>query len=120
MPRFLPVPWLRWKRFRVEGVVRERESGRPLSGYQVRAYDKDVLRDDFLGDATTDAAGRFAIDFTDARFKDLFESQPDLYLCVFAPGVAEPVHDTEYAIRENASQEETYEIEVDASAARSA
>lgn len=117
MPRFLPVPWFRWNRFRIVGVIRERGSRRPLPGYQVRAFDKDLVRDDFLGDATTDAEGRFAIHFTDAQFKDVFESRPDLYLCVFAPGVSEPVHDTSYAIRENASQEEMYEIELDTSAA---
>jgi carotenoid cleavage dioxygenase len=113
MARLLPVPWYRWKRFRVEGVVRERSSGRPLAGFQVRAFDQDVVRDDFLGDATTDADGRFVIHFTDAQFKDVFESRPDLYLCVFAPGVTEPVHDTSYAIRENASHEECFDIAVE-------
>jgi hypothetical protein len=31
-------------------------------------------------------------------------------LTVFTPGRAEPVHDTSYAIRRNASDEEYYEI----------
>lgn len=112
MPRFLPVPWFRWKRFRIEGVVREQESGRPLSGFTVRAFDQDVLRDDHLGDALTDAEGRFEIRFSDVQFKDLLESRPDLYLCVFAPGAREPVQDTSSAVRENASELERFEIEV--------
>lgn len=110
MPRFLPVPWFRWQRFRVEGVVREKESGRPLPGFTVRAFDQDVLRDDHLGDALTDAEGRFEIRFDDTRFKDAFESRPDLYLCVYAPVAAEPLHDT--AVRQNASDVERFEIEV--------
>lgn len=118
MSSFLPVPWFRWKRFRIDGVVRDRNSARPLAGFHVRAFDKDAVRDDFLGDATTDADGRFAIHFTDAQFKDVFESRPDIYLCIFAPGVDEPVHDTSYAIRENASHEEYFEIAVDTEAPR--
>lgn len=112
MPSFLPVPWFRWKRYRIEGVVRELESGRPLSGLYVRAFDKDVLRDDFLGDAVTDATGRFEIRFDDSRFKDLLESKPDIYLCVFVPDAGTPVHDTSCAVRENASHEEYFEIEI--------
>jgi hypothetical protein len=112
MPKFLPVPWLRWQRFRVEGVIREKESGRPLAGLLVRAFDKDVVHDDFLGEAETDASGRFEIRFTDADFKDVVESRPDLYLCVFAPGRKDAVHDTSFAIRRNASDDESYEIEI--------
>ena len=110
MPRFLPVPWFRWQRFRIEGVVREQESGRPLPGFTVRAFDQDVLRDDHLGDALTDAEGRFEIRFDDRRFKDAFESRPDIYLCVFAPGASEPVQQS--AVRENAGEVECFEIEL--------
>jgi hypothetical protein len=112
MPKFLPVPWIRWQRFRVEGVVREQETGRPLTGLLVCAYDKDVIQDDYLGGAETDANGCFEIRFTDADFKDAMESRPDLYLCVFAPGVREPVHDTSFVIRRNAGEEEYYDIEI--------
>lgn len=89
MPKFVPVPWIRWQRFRVRGVV----------------------RDDYLGEAETDASGNFEIRFTDADFKGV-ESKPDLYLCVFAPGTPEPVHDTSFRIRWNASNDEYYEIAI--------
>ncbi len=112
MPQFLPVPWIRWQRFRVEGVIREKESGRPLPGLVVSAFDKDLVSDDYLGEAETDESGSFEIRFSDADFKDAIESQPDLYLCVFVPGTREPVHDTAYAIRKNASADEHYEIEI--------
>ncbi len=110
MPKFLSVPWMRWQRFRVTGVIREQESGRPLRGLLVRAFDKDLIRDDYLGEAETDGSGRFEIRFSDADFKDAVESQPDLYLCVFVPGRDEPVHDTSFAIRRDASNDEHYEI----------
>ena len=112
MPKFLPVPWIRWQRFRVAGIVQESETGRPLPGLVVCAFDKDVVTDDYLGESETDAVGRFEIRFTDADFKDAVESQPDLYLCVFVPGDDQPVHDTSYAIRRDASEDEYYEIEI--------
>ena len=114
MPKFLPVPWMRWKRFRVSGVIREAGSHAPIQGLLVCAYDKDVVKDDYLGESETDADGAFEIRFTDADFKDVVESQPDLYLCVFVPGNGEPVHDTSYVIRRNASNDEVYEIEIPA------
>ena len=114
MPDFVRIPWLQWKRFRIEGVVVEKESRRPLADLTVRAFDKDVMKDDHLGDARTDAEGQFEIHFTDAAFKDILESRPDIYLCIFHDGGGEPLHDTSYAIRENASHEEYFEIEIPA------
>lgn len=114
MPQFIPVPWIRWQRFRVAGVVKEQGSGAPREGLRVTAYDKDLVKDDFLGEAITDADGAFEIRFTDADFKDVLESQPDIYLCVFVPGSTEPIVDTSCEIRENASNDEFFELEVPA------
>lgn len=112
MPRFVPVPWIRWQRFRISGVVQSEDSRRPLEGFRVVAFDKDLVKDDFLGEDVTNAAGEFEIRFTDADFKDVLESKPDIYLCAFAPGESDPVVDTSYAIRENASQDEFFELTV--------
>ena len=114
MAGMIKVPWIRWQRFRVRGVVRDEASGKPVAGLRVQAFDKDLFSDDFLGDTTTDAEGSFEIRFTDADFKDAVESQPDLYLTVFEPGRHEPIADTSYEIRENASSDEYYEIRVPA------
>ncbi len=46
---------------RIVGTIVEEESGKPLAGLQVRAFDKDFLFDDKLGTAVTDAAGSFTI-----------------------------------------------------------
>ena len=112
MPKFMRVPWVRWQSFRIRGVVREQESGRPVARLLVKAFDKDVVRDDFLGACETDESGAFEIRFTDADFKDALESHPDLYLCVFVPGGEEPIHDTSCEIRHDASHDEHFEIDI--------
>ena len=118
MPQFLPVPWIRWQKFRIEGVVRASGTGDPVAGLRVTAFDKDLVKDDFLGESMTDTEGRFEIRFTDADFKDVLESQPDIYLCVFQPGKDTPLADTSATIRENASPEEYFDLEVDPAALR--
>jgi len=68
---------------RVVGTVVEEESGRPVEGVVVRAYDKDILFDDKLGSVHTNANGEFEISYTETQFRDFNETQPDLYLKVF-------------------------------------
>ena len=68
---------------RVVGTVVEEESGRPLAGLVVRAYDKDILFDDKLGSVATNAKGEFELSYTETQFRDFNETQPDLYLKVF-------------------------------------
>ncbi len=108
----VPVPWFQWKKFRVHGIVREQASGRPIPELLVRAYDDDVVKDDHLGDDTTDAEGRFEISFDDSAFKDLMESRPDIYLQIFVAGQSAPIHDTASSIRQDASRDEYFEIEI--------
>ncbi|MBW2422685.1 MAG: hypothetical protein JRG86_00455 [Deltaproteobacteria bacterium] len=112
MARFDPVPWLQWRRFRVEGVDHEPGSGRLLPDLTVRAFDKDLLQDDHLGGAVTDSEGRFEIHFTGEAFKDSIESRPDIDPSVFEHGGGEPLHDTFHAIRKNARQQEYFDIEI--------
>jgi carotenoid cleavage dioxygenase len=116
MPQFLRVPWIRWQRFRITGEVKRQGDGRPCPGLRVAAFDQDHIQDDFLGETMTNADGHFEIRFTDAEFKDLVEAQPDIYLCVFEPGQREPLVDTSYAVRNNASNDEYFEIEIPAGA----
>ena len=98
-------------RFRVAGRVFERESGSPLAGLLVRAFDRDVLYDDELGEVATDTAGHFEIVFTDVQFRELFETRPDLYLRIFDRS-ERLLHTTEHAIRWDAHVEERYEIAI--------
>lgn len=102
--------------FRIFGVVQEAETGRPLSNLVVRAFDRDLIFDDKLGYTSTDDDGRFEILFGPERFRDLFESKPDLYLHIFDRDGIRLIHQTADAIRWNASQNEQYQIEIPARA----
>jgi hypothetical protein len=95
----------------VLGIVVEEESGRPMPGLRVRAFDKDLLCDDDLGDAITDAAGRFEIRFTEAHFRDFTETAPDLYIRIY-DSQGRLLHSTENEVRRNAGVREVFEVAI--------
>jgi hypothetical protein len=97
---------------RIVGTVVETESGQPLGGLLVRGYDKDLIKDDHLGDTHTDAAGRFEIVYSEVQFKDLHETLPDLYLRIFDASGKRLLHTTENAVRANALVIERFEIRI--------
>ena len=99
-------------RFHVSGVVREQGSGRPLLDLVVRAYDADVVADDFLGETRTDADGRFDLVFTQVAFRDVQETHPDLYLVILDATGERVLHSTRSELRKNAGVEERYVIEI--------
>jgi hypothetical protein len=102
--------------FRVRGTIQEVETGRPLAGLIVRAFDRDLVFDDKIGFATTDTHGRFEIRFGADAFRDLYESRPDFYLRVYDAEGTGLLHETTDAIRWNASNEEQYRIQIAARA----
>ena len=104
------------KEFRIFGVIQEAETGRALANLVIRAFDRDLLFDDKLGYTNTDEGGRFEIRFGMARFRDLFESKPDIYLRIFDQDGIRLIHETTDAIRWNASKNEQYEIRIPARA----
>lgn len=65
----------------VRGSVTGAE-GMPLSGLTVSLFDKDFIFDDRLGVAVTDEEGNFVIKYKDEDFRDLLETNPDLYVTV--------------------------------------
>ena len=97
---------------RVFGSVTEEESGRPLAGLIVRAYDEDLIKDDHLGDTTTSAAGEFEIRYTEAQYRDLNETLPDLYVRVYDPSGKQLLHTTEKSVRKNALVSERFDIRI--------
>ena len=99
-------------RYRIFGVVREAESSRPLEGLLVRAFDRDLLFDDALGSTLTGANGRFEIQFTELRFKELFEGRPDLYFRVFDAAGAREIHSTRNRVIREARGDEDVAIEI--------
>ena len=101
-------------RFRITGTVTELENGRPIGGLLVRGYDRDVVFDDFLGGCSTDAEGNFEITYTDQAFRQVFDQLPDLYLRVFDAGGERELYSTRHAVRNNASEEEHFNLQIPA------
>jgi hypothetical protein len=97
---------------RVIGTVMEEESGEPLPGLQVRAFDKDLLFDDKLGVAITDAAGGFRIDYGAVNFSHLFETTPELYIRVFDASGKKLLYTSERSIRKDPHVEERFDIKI--------
>lgn len=101
-----------FEQYLVSGIVVEAETGRPVVGLLVRAFDRDIAKDDPLGAATTDVEGRFVIRFGPHEFRDFLEMQPDLYLRVFDAAANVEIHSTRGAIRWNAQTVEHYRIQI--------
>ena len=98
----------------ISGTVEVRETRRPVEGLLVSAFDKDLAFDDHLGVAVTDLEGRFVIRFTEDRFQDIVESEPDVYLRVFDASGKREVYATRDKVRYNASRKEKFKLRVPA------
>jgi 5-hydroxyisourate hydrolase-like protein (transthyretin family) len=60
------------------------KTNQPLSNLRIEAWDKDLLVNDFIGEAITDLDGRFEISFTQAHYRELFfDNKPDLYFKIY-------------------------------------
>src|SRR5262249_32099947 len=92
----------------------EEESGKPLVGLQVRAYDKDFIFDDKLGTAVTDAQGKFRIDYYEMDFSLVsgMETVPELYVRVFDASRKKLLYSTEKSIRKGHLVEERFDIKI--------
>jgi len=62
----------------ISGRVRESETGRPVAGITVEAYDADTLSDDLLARTQTDDEGHYQVE-TKSRL-GLFRERPDAYI----------------------------------------
>lgn len=72
----------------VIGRVVGKDSGEPLAKVKVRAFDKDAIKDDFLGETETDDQGKFRIEFSQRAYQGalaLAEGRPDIYLKLTHP-----------------------------------
>jgi len=74
-PKPKPNEWL------VFGTVMD-ASGSPVSGVNVRVFDRDRKYDDLLGDTSTDENGDFSVIYHERDFKEPGENLPDLYVMV--------------------------------------
>jgi hypothetical protein len=105
-------------KMRVLGLIKEKESGKPLSDLFVVVYDKDILRNDLLGKTKTGADGKFKIEYDSRDFKEPLEKNPDIFLNIFkkdpskAKSRIKPIYTTKKSIRYSASSSEKYYIEI--------
>lgn len=67
----------------VHGTVVD-ETGRPLPGLQVRAFDRDLRDEEPLGQSSTDAQGRYQIAYTAAQFRRAEKASADLRVRVLS------------------------------------
>jgi hypothetical protein len=106
--------------FIITGIVEEKESGLPIPGLLVRAFDRDLLFSDLLGAAITNDDGSFILGYQGVDFKDLFEQHPDIYLDIYASKVARdpassqagPIYTSYRWVRFNAGRKEFFRIKI--------
>lgn len=107
-------------KMRVMGVVKEKETGEPISGLLVCAFDKDIISSDSLGKALTGADGKFMIEYDSADFQEMLDKNPDIYLKIYGSETAKdkkrkrvkPIFTTKESIRYSASSSEKFYIEI--------
>ena len=99
-------------RFTIIGVVREAESGIGIPGLFVKAYDKDLLFDDLLGTAITNADGSFEIVSESGDFREFFELRPDLYLRVIRADRKTEIWSSKESVRWQAGRYEEFAVRI--------
>ena len=97
--------------YKITGQIREKESGLPVRGLKIRAYDKDLLWDDLLGTAMSDQEGKFEMDYSSKEFHELREAQPEISLIVYAPPRRLLLR-TDKSFRLGARQEINFDLEI--------
>ncbi|MCW3071977.1 MAG: hypothetical protein JWO44_1867 [Bacteroidetes bacterium] len=84
------------KAFKLSGFLKNTNK-QPLASLRIEAWDKDMLLDDFVGEATSEKNGSFNITFTQKRFKELFfDNKPDLYFKIYSGN--DLIHNTEKSV----------------------
>lgn len=99
--------------FKITGRIYEAQSRAGIPNLVVEAFDKDILKNDFLGQTKTNNNGDFEITYSEADFKkkfEKFEGNPDLYVVVKTPDLSTILHTSEKNLRPDASTNEHFDI----------
>ncbi|HVF24172.1 MAG TPA: hypothetical protein VM941_13880, partial [Pyrinomonadaceae bacterium] len=100
------------KTFRITGRVIDRKTRNGIPGLRVEGWDKDLILNDLVGSAVTDAEGAFQIELDGSHFKELFaDRKPDLFFKVLDDGRL--LHSTEDSVLWNVERATDVVIEGD-------
>ena len=98
--------------FRILGSVKVDETGVGLPGLFVKAFDKDILFDDFLGSTHTKKNGYFEIICEPDGFRDFFEVKPDIYLKIYTADKGKLLFTTERSVRWQAGRLQKFDVRI--------
>lgn len=98
--------------FQVTGRVYEAESGLGIPNLFVKAFDKDLIKDDILGEASTNNEGYFEIQYSEQTFNNQFEGNPDLYIVVKTSDRSHVLYTNKKDYRREASTCEVFEVAI--------
>ncbi len=100
--------------FVVAGRVVDAETGVGLSDVHIRALDRDILKDDLLGETRTDDLGYYRLEYTRKDFRDLFEGKPEVYIEVL-DNDGNTLYTSDQSFRHKAGKVEILDAAVDGS-----
>lgn len=107
------IPEQNQTRLLVYGTVKDRFD-RPLPGLLVQAYDRDLRAEELLGEARTDAKGRYEIYYRREQFARAEKKAADLALKVFTPKARKPLYRAGVKdVRFNASAREEINVAIE-------
>ena len=96
--------------FVVRGSARDQQTGEPLVGVVVRAYDQEPFWRQALGETTTDAAGAFQLHFHEGALRQWLDQRPSIYLALYGPSGEDEIART--PVRRSARARLHFEVEV--------
>lgn len=70
--------------YRVRGRLRDAD-GKPLRGHRIEVVDRDLRREQCLGEAITDNRGRYCVEYTARQFRKAEKGTADLVVRAYSP-----------------------------------
>lgn len=102
--------------YKITGKVYETETSLGIPNLTVQAFDKDMVKDDNLGETITDSEGKFEINYTEKDFKGMFEGESDLYITIKTRDGVNTLYNGKNNIRHEAKRHEHFDIGIPKSA----